>query len=70
MCSMTKLEALPVKLANQVSSSLNRMLLGQEARRSSQERGNASDEAYWYAYQLQAEKELQEMGLHLYAPLE
>jgi hypothetical protein len=67
---MTKLETLPVKLANQVSSSLNRMLLGQDARLRAQQRDNKADEIYWHAYQLQAEQELQTMGIRLAAPLE
>jgi hypothetical protein len=67
---MTKLEVLPVKLAHQVSSSLNRMILGQDARLRAITRDNRADEKYWHAYQLQAEKELQAMGIHLAAPLE
>jgi hypothetical protein len=63
-------QQLPIKLANQVSNALNRMLLGQEACARAIDRGNSNDTEYWHNYQLQAEKELQEMGVHLAAPLE
>ena len=64
---MTKL---PVKVANELSCLLNQMLACMAALERAKERNNQEDIDFWYHYQLKAERGLQEMGIHLAAPLE
>jgi hypothetical protein len=46
------------------------MLLGKESYDRAYARQDQSDIEYWYAYQMEAEQELQALGIHLAAPLE
>jgi hypothetical protein len=63
---------LNTKQADELSNLINQMLLGMESRRSAEERvpRNEADVKYWYQYQLNAERQLQALGIHLSAPLE
>lgn len=69
--SMTeRIHRLPVHSANLLSNLINQMLLGKEAVDRAKLRNDKPNIEYWYQYQLNAEKELQALGIHLAAPLE